>query len=52
MTKIEKAVIVKALKASLAESDEQWANKVSHAQIIGYLQGTIKGIISHLDSDK
>ena len=52
MTDIEKSIIVKALKANLADSDAQWANKISHAQIVGFLQGTLKGLISHLESDK
>ena len=49
MNKTEIEILIKALKTNLASSDQQWDNKEPHAQIVGYLQGTIKGVISHLE---
>ena len=45
--------IVKDLKRNLIESQRLWDEKEqSHAYIIGYLEGTIKGTIAILDSNK
>lgn len=49
MKQYEIEILIEALKANLASSDQQWNNKEPHAQIVGYLQGTIKGVISHLE---
>ena len=45
MTKREIAAMIESLKLTLAYSDHMWDNKESHVKIIGYLQGTIKGVI-------
>jgi len=50
MKKFEIEVIIETLKKQLNTTEEMWNNKESHAQIIGYLQGTIKGVISHLEA--
>ena len=50
MKQYEIEILIEALKTNLASSDQQWDNKEPHAQIVGYLQGTIKGVISHLES--
>jgi hypothetical protein len=50
MTKIDIEVLKKSLEEQLAETNKMWDKKVSHAQIVGYLQGTIKGVISHLET--
>jgi hypothetical protein len=50
MKKIEIEVIIEALKKQLNTTEEMWNNKESHAQIVGYLQGTIKGVIGHLET--
>ena len=39
-------MIAKALKNTIQETDKQWNEGVSHAQIIGYLQGAMKGVIA------
>jgi hypothetical protein len=45
--------IVKDLKRNLIESQRLWDEKdQSHAYIIGYLEGAIKGTIAILDSNK
>ena len=50
MKKTEIEVIIEALRKQLNATEEMWNNKESHAQIVGYLQGTIKGVISHLET--
>jgi len=50
MKKYEIEVIIEALKKQLNTTEEMWNNKENHAQIIGYLQGTVKGIIGHLET--
>ena len=51
MKNYEIEVLKEMLEKQLAESDKMWNEKeVSHAQIVGYLQGTIKGIIGHLET--
>jgi hypothetical protein len=51
MTKYEIKCLIEVLQDHLNESDKMWDNKLPHAQIIGYLQGTVKGIIGHLESN-
>ena len=50
MTTSEKEDLVRSLKSALAESERMWnsPNK-SHAFIIGYLEGFIKGVVDHLE---
>ena len=50
MNKIEIEVIIETLRNQLNATEEMWNNKESHAQIVGYLQGTVKGVISHLET--
>ena len=51
MKKYEIEVLIETMRNNLAESEKQWNDKaISHAQIVGYLQGTIKGVISHLET--
>lgn len=50
MKQYEIEAVIEALQNQLDESEKMWNDKVSHAQIIGYLQGTVKGIINHLES--
>lgn len=50
MKKDEIEVLIKTLHNHLHTSDEMWKDQVSHAQIVGFLQGTIKGIIGHLET--
>ena len=50
MKKTEIEVVIEALRKQLNATEEMWNNKESHAQIVGYLQGTIKGVISHLET--
>jgi len=50
MKKTEIEVIIEALKKQLNTTEEMWNNKEPHAQIVGYLQGTIKGVIGHLET--
>ncbi len=48
MKKYEIETLINALQKQLNTTEEMWNNKESHAQIVGYLQGTIKGVINHL----
>jgi hypothetical protein len=50
MKKTEIETLINALQKQLNTTEEMWNNKESHAQIVGYLQGTIKGIIGHLET--
>lgn len=50
MKKYEIEVLIETLKKQLNTTEEMWNNKENHAQIIGYLQGTVKGIIGHLET--
>jgi hypothetical protein len=44
--------ILKLLKQSIIDTDEMWVTQSqSHAHIIGYLQGTIKGVIEELEKE-
>jgi hypothetical protein len=42
--------LIKTLKRAISETDKMWAEKVSHAQIIGYLQGTISVVARELEN--
>jgi hypothetical protein len=45
-----KKYILELLKQSIIDTDEIWKTQSkSHAHIIGYLQGTIKGVIEELE---
>jgi hypothetical protein len=50
MSKYEIEVVIEALRKQLNTTEEMWNNKEPHAQIVGYLQGTVKGVISHLET--
>jgi hypothetical protein len=50
MKNYEIEVLIKTLQNHLYTSDEMWKDRVSHAEIVGYLQGTVKGIIGHLET--
>lgn len=43
--------IANTMKKAIKETDKQWNEGVSHAQIVGYLQGTMKGIIAFCEDD-
>jgi hypothetical protein len=49
MKKYEIEALINSLKRVITESDEKWNNKVSHTEIIGFLQGSIKGVIDILE---
>jgi predicted RNA-binding protein len=51
MTKKEKQILKESLENFLKESEKMWNEKISHAQIVGFLQGTIRGVISHLSEN-
>ena len=45
-----KKYILELLKQSIIDTDEMWKTQSkSHAHIVGYLQGTIKGVIGELE---
>lgn len=48
MTKQQAKALSEVLQLTLDYSEHMWDNKESHARIIGYLQGTLKGAISEL----
>ena len=48
MTKQQIKNLVEELQLTLAYSDHMWDNKKPHAEIIGYLQGALKGTINEL----
>ena len=49
MSKNEKKVLVKSLQMFLDESEQMWKDGKPHAQIVGFLQGTIKGAMVQLE---
>ena len=49
MNKTEKTALVNSLQVFLDESEKMWKEGKPHAQIVGYLQGTVKTIISVLE---
>ena len=51
MNKYEIEVVIETLRKQLTETEKMWNDKeISHAEIVGYLTGTVKGIISHLET--
>jgi hypothetical protein len=51
MNKIEKTSLANSLQVFLDESEQMWKEGKPHAQIVGFLQGTVKNIISHLENN-
>jgi len=49
MNKTEKTALANSLQVFLDESEKMWKEGKPHAQIIGYLQGTVKTTISVLE---
>jgi hypothetical protein len=49
MKKYEIEALINSLKRVIEDTDQQWKDGVSHATIIGYLQGSIKGVIDILE---
>ena len=49
MNKKEKQFIINYLQKNLDESEKMWDEGKPHAQIVGYLQGTIKTLINSLE---
>ena len=52
MTKSEKKIYAQYMRDAVAAADKMWDDKAPHAMIIGYLQGTLKGIAAMLESGK
>jgi hypothetical protein len=50
MNKYEIEVLIEMLKKQLNETEKMWNDKENHAVIVGYLTGTVKGVISHLET--
>lgn len=48
MDKHELEVFIEVLQNSVNTSEEMWRKGISHAEIIGYLQGSIKGTVTVL----
>jgi hypothetical protein len=48
MNKTEKTALANSLQTFLDESEKMWEEGKPHAQIVGYLQGTVKTVINHL----
>ena len=51
MNNIEKISLANSLQIFLDESEQMWKEGKPHAQIVGFLQGTVKNIISHLENN-
>ena len=51
MNKTEKTALANSLQVFLDESEQMWKEGKPHAQIVGFLQGTVKNIISHLENN-
>ena len=49
MNKKEKQFIINYLQKNLDESEKMWDEKTPRAQIVGFLQGTIKSLINSLE---
>ena len=52
MNNIEKIALANSLQMFLDESQSMFIEGKPHAQIIGYLQGTVKTAILHLEDIK
>ena len=50
MNKAEIEVLVEMLKVQLHETDKMWSEGKPHAMIVGFLQGTVKSTIEHLET--
>lgn len=50
MTEREKQILVEVMRNAIEDSDAMWSEGKSHAEIVGFLQGTIKAIASILDT--
>jgi hypothetical protein len=48
MDKYALEAFIETLQTNLDKSEDMWSKGISHAEIVGYLQGTIKGTISVL----
>jgi len=51
MNKNESTALAKSLQIFLDESEQMWKDGKPHAQIVGYLQGTVKTVISYLEDN-
>jgi len=49
MNKKEKQFIINYLQKNLDESEKMWGEDKPRAQIVGFLQGTIKSLINSLE---
>jgi hypothetical protein len=49
MNKKEKLFIINYLQKKLDESEKMWVEGVSRPQIVGFLQGSIGGLIQSLE---
>lgn len=52
MTKEDLKKVADYIREQIVITDQMWSNNTPHAQIIGYLQGTLKGIAVVLDDSK
>ena len=48
MNKKEKLFIINYLQKNLDESEKMWNEELPRAQIVGFLQGTLKALIHSL----
>lgn len=48
MNKKEKQFIINYLQKNLDESEKMWKEELPRAQIVGFLQGTLKSLIHSL----
>jgi hypothetical protein len=48
MNNIKKIALAISLQMFLDESEKMWKDGKPHAQIVGFLQGTVKTTINHL----
>lgn len=51
MKKVEIKVLVELLDEQLVITNKMWDEKRPHAEIVGYLQGTIKAVRGHLNNN-
>jgi len=49
MNKKEKLFIINYLQKNLDESEKMWNEELPRAQIVGFLQGTLKSLIYTLE---
>lgn len=50
MNKAEIKTLIEMLKVQLNETNKMWSEGESHAMIVGFLQGTVKCTIEHLET--